>query len=165
MLRIAIGFLASVAVLVSLTGCYSSPEKRAERAVGYISNKLDLNDQQEDMLTGIKDKFMAARQEMRSERKNHHQMLTNLVRSDEMSADELMSMYEDHKQSIEQQLPLFVDDIIAFHKTLNTEQKETIIKFMDKRFDKMEHAAITPVEETQVKINDIAGLHGSYTNI
>lgn len=168
MLRLFVIVTAALGITLGLAGCqHSSPEKRADRAVSYVSHKLDLTDDQEVMLTGIKDRWMDARQEMNAERKTYAEKFTSMIRSEELSRDELIQMYEARKQYIEEQLPTAMDDIIAFHKQLNPEQKEKIVELLEKRMDKWNRHAANDDKDNKadIEISDMASLHGNYVSI
>ncbi len=81
--------LTNLTVLMALsalvvTGCYKTPEQRAEHFVQYMEKELKMDDTQKAKLERIKDEFLARRPEMARMREETVKEANELMRSPEI---------------------------------------------------------------------------------
>lgn len=126
--------VSAAAVIFAMVGCghqkfwnhEDSPEARAAWVVKKVSDRLDLNPQQQEELNRISKEVMARRDEIRASREQSRQQVLAMVRSDAINRAELERLVNEKKAQIEEMIPFFMDKALAFHAMLTPEQRETL---------------------------------------
>jgi Spy/CpxP family protein refolding chaperone len=116
---------AALSVLV-LTGCYRTPEQRAEYMVKHLSSKLDLNDTQKAKLERIKDEFLARRPDMARMREETVKEANELMRSAEIDQTRLNALMEKSHAGATDMIMFVSAKFTEIHDMLTPEQREKL---------------------------------------
>ena len=123
---ILIGFLVSAVLLFS--GCRShSPDHKAEFMVDYISETLDLNDNQRAHLDGIKEEFLAKAKEMHARKEAMHAEFKTELLKEEIDQQRVKALIAQKREHMTEIIDLAVVRLAEFHATLTPEQKEKLV--------------------------------------
>jgi len=126
--RILIGTLA-VAVFVagalSVSACHRhrSATDRADWIAGKIAKELDLSDEQKAKLQAVKDEFLAAQAEMRTEHEALFNEVLLQVRGDQLDQGKLLQLMERHQALQTRLAPKVLAKAAEFHAGLTPKQK------------------------------------------
>ena len=132
-----IGMLISGVALFS--GCRRhSHGHKAEFMVDYISEALDLNENQQAQLDQIKDELMAKAKGMHADKESLHEELVTQLRSEEIDQVRVKAVIAEHREKMDEIIDLMVVHLAEFHKTLTAEQKEKLIAKIE-TFKKWHH--------------------------
>ena len=132
-----IGMLISGVALFS--GCRRhSHGHKAEFMVDYISEALDLNENQQAQLDQIKDELMAKAKGMQADKASLHEELVTQLRSEEIDQVRVKAVIAEHREKMDEIIDLMVVHLAEFHKTLTAEQKEKLIAKIE-TFKKWHH--------------------------
>ncbi|MDX1707260.1 MAG: Spy/CpxP family protein refolding chaperone [Desulfobacterales bacterium] len=116
-----------VAALV-FNGCRShSPDHKAEFMVDYISETLDLNDNQRAQLDGIKEEFLAKAKDMHAKKEAMHAEFKAELLKEEIDQQRMKDLMAQKREQMAQIMDLAVERLAEFHKTLSAEQKEKLV--------------------------------------
>ncbi|MFK8138015.1 MAG: Spy/CpxP family protein refolding chaperone [Bdellovibrionales bacterium] len=133
--------VAQLAVVVSsclaLTACHSSPEERAKKISKKITKKLDLNEDQQKKLKVLSDKAIAILQRRYNGANTNISEIKKMIISDRLDKKALDSMLENRKLNMQKNYDEMIDLVIEFHASLNSDQKQKSIKFIEKFEKKM----------------------------
>ncbi len=129
--------IGSIVMLGALTLAACSPrqytpEQRAEWMLKAMTNRLDLNDQQQSKLRAIKSEFESSMQKYDEQRRQLFDRLSQDIHSSQLDRQLLMQFVETRKQAYDDIAPRVVDKIIDFHASLTQEQKKKLAQSMDK---------------------------------
>lgn len=132
-----IGMLISGVALFS--GCRRhSHGHKAEFMVDYISEALDLNENQQAQLDQIKDELMAKAKGMHADKESLHEELVTQLRNEEIDQVRVKAVIAEHREKMDEIIDLVVVHLAEFHKTLTAEQKEKLIAKIE-TFKKWHH--------------------------
>jgi Spy/CpxP family protein refolding chaperone len=131
MVRKGLYFLI-ISVLVSSLGLFSgcrrsSHAHKAEFMVDYISETLDLDENQQAQLNQIKDELMAKVGQMRADRASMQEELLAQLRSEEIDQARIKAMIAERRAQMDAIIDLIVVRLAEFHKTLTPEQREKLV--------------------------------------
>ena len=131
MVRKGLYFLI-IGVLISSLGLFSGCRRsshayKAEFMVDYISETLDLDDNQQAQLNQIKDELMAKVGQMRADRASMQEELLAQLRSEEIDQARIKAMIAERRAQMDAIIDLIVVRLAEFHKTLTPEQKEKLV--------------------------------------
>ena len=124
--------IALICVFIStalfFNGCRShSASHKADFMVDYISEALDLDDNQRAHLDGIKEEFLEKAKEMHARKEAMHaEFKAELLKEqiDQKRIKELIAQKHEHMNEI---IDLAVERLAEFHATLTPEQKEKLV--------------------------------------
>lgn len=117
---------------VSVSCKNKNPEQRAEHVVKKVSKKLDLNKDQKEKLNNLKDKMLAIHKSKESNKEDFHKDVKKLLTQERISEVDVKSLLDRKRNDIDQILPEVLPELINFHASLNTDQKEKLVKFVEK---------------------------------
>ena len=131
MVRKGLYFLI-IGVLISSLGLFSGCRRsshayKAEFMVDYISETLDLDDNQQAQLNQIKDELMAKVGQMRADRASMRDELVAQLRSEEIDQARIKAMIAERRAQMDAIIDLIVVRLAEFHKTLTPEQREKLV--------------------------------------
>ena len=110
------------------SGCRRhSHAHKAEFMVDYISETLDLNENQQAQLGQIKDEIMAKAQQMHADKESMREELVTQLRSEEIDQELVKARIAEQRAKMDEIIDLIVVRLAEFHKTLTSEQKEKLI--------------------------------------
>jgi len=122
--------IAALAALV-LTGCFRTPEQRAEYMVKRMASELALNDTQKAQLEKIKDEFLARRPEMAKMREETVKEANELMRSAEIDKARLNVLVEKSQTGAIDMIRFVTAKFTEIHDMLTPEQREKLVKHIE----------------------------------
>jgi Spy/CpxP family protein refolding chaperone len=135
------GRLASLTALVVLcalvaTGCYRTPEQRAEYFVQHMAKELKLDDAQKAKLEKVKDEFLAKRPEMARMREETVKQANELMRSPEIDKAKLSALVDKNQSQAAEMIRFIGDKFVEIHDMLTPEQREKLVTMVEKHMEK-----------------------------
>ena len=136
-------YILLIGILISGVGLFSGCRRhshghKAEFMVDYISEALDLNENQQAQLDQIKDELMAKAKGMHADKESLHEELVTQLRSEEIDQVRVKAVIAEHREKMDEIIDLVVIHLAEFHKTLTAEQKEKLIAKIE-TFKKWHH--------------------------
>lgn len=130
--RFSIVIILSALAAVVFSGCYRSPEQRAEHFVKYMASELKLNDMQRAQLEKIKDEFLARRPEMDKRREETVKEANELMRSPEIDKAKLDALVEKNQAQANDMIRFVSAKFTEIHDMLTPEQREKLVSHIEK---------------------------------
>ena len=121
-----------MSMLVGLSGCDRTPEERADKFAARISSKLDLNESQEALLNTLKETALKASIDLQGSKDVMHKDFINLMSLNSIEPTELEEFTGQNITLLHQNIKRIMPSFIAFHASLDEEQKEKVIAFISK---------------------------------
>jgi len=130
--------IASALAAPFLIGCKPPrhPEDMVEQIFKDISDELNLTEAQKTLLSSIRDEFIEQGRKRQEEQERMHQDLSRLIMSDRIDTDEVKARIKEKHAEFENMIDLAVDRLAEFHDTLTPDQKEQLVKLMEKHRNK-----------------------------
>jgi hypothetical protein len=126
--------LAVAGISVSCKG--PDAEKKAQKISTKLQKKLKLDTTQTEKLEKVKTKFIAAWQKQKNNKEALHTDVKKIVMSDSIKEEDVKSLLDNKRNDMDSLLTDVLPEIIEFHASLNSEQKEKIVKWISKFKDK-----------------------------
>ena len=129
--------VAIAGIVVVLAGCrgpkhhFSSPEKRVEFMINRLKTKLDLSQQQVDLLHEIGEDFHKKMEENRSQREEHHQLLKDQILADSLDTDQIKRHMDAQQEKHRAMRDYMLEQMKRFHDTLSAEQKQKLVSLLE----------------------------------
>jgi Spy/CpxP family protein refolding chaperone len=108
-------------------GGHHSPERMVQR----ISDRLELTDEQRQKLDAVKEALVSSRQEMRQERAETISRLIDEVKKPALDEEVMMELIDERKTRLEKILLRIIEPMIAFHSSLNEQQRQKIVNLLE----------------------------------
>ena len=108
-------------------------EMRADMAVTFIAKKLELDTNQEQALTVLKDQMLVAKTSMQDQMDTTHDDVRMLVEADSFDQGKALEMITTKTATINTVAPELVVALGNFMDSLDGEQKQEILDFMNSR--------------------------------
>ena len=108
-------------------GGHHNPERMVQR----ISEKLELTEQQRQKLDAVKEALIWSRQEMRQQRTETINRLIDEVKRPVLDEGLMMELIDERKAQFENVLPRIIEPVIAFHGSLNEQQRQKIVNLLE----------------------------------
>jgi len=131
--------LTAIAMLFGLAACKTGHHQHGARMGMFfdmIAYKLDFSDEQEEILEQIKSEFKTIKKQTAGERKERAQALITLIEAEQLDTEQVSLMMEQRYQRMKEHSPKIMELVSQLHSMLTEEQKEKIIRFINKRQDK-----------------------------
>jgi hypothetical protein len=130
--------LSLLGLVLSTAGCHrpKSPEEKAEFVVDILSSKLDFSDEQEQMAMEIGKDLIDEHKQMHGEREAHKKELIDMVKADQLDQEKIVQKINEKLDRIKQRAPVYVARVAELHKTLSQEQKDKLVKLIEKKHKK-----------------------------
>jgi len=126
---IIIGLTAIAALMLS--GCYRTPEQRAERMVKHLAAELKLDDSQMARLEKIKDEFLARRPEMKKMREETIKEANDLMKGAEIDKTRLNALVDKNQTEVNGLIRFVFDKFTEIHDMLTPEQREKLVVMIE----------------------------------
>jgi periplasmic protein CpxP/Spy len=125
---------------LSVAACHRhrTVTERADWLVNKISKDLELNEQQQAKLAAVKDAFLVARGQMRTEHDALFDEALAMVQSDQLDQAKVLQLVERHQALQRQAAPSVVAKLTDFHASLSPEQRAKAVEQL-KRFRERMH--------------------------
>lgn len=125
--------------IIGATGAYAAKEMRgdheahAQRAVSMIAKKLDLDTTQEQALAALKDQVLIAKDAMHGEMQTAKTDVQSLVAAQSFDQGKALEMINAKTATVDSVAPDLVIALGNFLDSLDSEQKQEILDFMNSR--------------------------------
>lgn len=123
--------LAGIGLAGLIAGCNHSPEARAERAVKYISSELELDQQQTEKLSHLKDQMMAMRKEFKQGKKQRIEQLSEFIANEQIEQDKVKQWIKSMQQDFDSKSSTLIAAYADFHQSLNENQRQQILQHLE----------------------------------
>lgn len=110
---------------------FSDPAVRADYAVGYISEELELDAIQKQNLDALKDQLIVAGASMKNNMSPLHTEVRSMISADTFDQARALEIVNQKTMAMNEFAPELVTALGGFLDSLNTEQKAEIIEFID----------------------------------
>ncbi|HYA88869.1 MAG TPA: Spy/CpxP family protein refolding chaperone [Nitrospirota bacterium] len=115
-----------------VTGCYRTPEQRAEHYVQHMAKELKLDDAQKARLEQIKDEFLALRPWMAGMREETVREASELMRSSEIDKGKLEALKAKNRAQADDMIRFFSAKFTEIHDMLTPEQRDKLVTMLEK---------------------------------
>jgi len=132
-----IGLLAAVSFTLIFSGCRNK-EMNAEEANEFITDRLDLNQEQSIKIAPITKDFFTEKEVIHEIQKAISEEILNQFKSDSVDTTELESTLTGSLDQIRVKIPKFAKNFAGFHAVLTSEQRSEIVGKMEKRLEHSE---------------------------
>jgi len=122
--------LTVIAVLV-LSGCYRTPEQRAEHMVKHLAAELKLDDSQKAQLEKIKDEFLVRRPDMTKMREETIKEANDLMRGAEIDKTRLNALLDKNQTHMNDIMRFVFAKFTEIHDMLTPEQREKLVVMIE----------------------------------
>ena len=136
-------YILLIGVLISGVSMFSGCRRHSHGhkvafMVDYVSETLDLNEDQQAQLNQIKDQVMTKARQMRADKESMREELIAQLRSDEIDEVRVRAVISEHRAQMDEVVDLIVGRLVEFHTTLTPEQKEKLVAKIE-TFKKWHH--------------------------
>ena len=132
-----IRLLATVTFTLIFSGCSNNNKAmNAEEANEFITDRLDLNQEQSIKIVPITKDFFTGKESILEIQKAISQEILNQFKSDSVDTAELESALTGSLDQIRAKIPKFVKSFAEFHAVLTSEQRSEIVEKMEKNVGK-----------------------------
>lgn len=129
-------FFAVALALISigaLSACHSKgPEARIDHVASKIASKLDFTNEQKNLLQDITAELKKDMQSEKEARLSMKSEFRSWISSNDLDKAKVKETIKAKMDRMEGRVDKYLDKVAALHKTLNAEQKEELIAFLDK---------------------------------
>lgn len=129
-------FMAVAIALIgigALSACHSrTPEARVDHVASKVASKLDFTAEQKTLLDDIANEL---KKDMADEKQNRLSMkeeVRSWIAGSELDKSKVKGAIKSKMERIDSKVDKYLDKVAALHKTLNAEQKQELLAFMDK---------------------------------
>ena len=98
----------------------------------YMSEALDLNEDQQAMASSYKDEIMVMVKSMHSEKKQMHDEIKTQLTGESIDKERVKALVAEHRAGMDEVIDLVVDKVAKFHTTLSPEQRTKLIAKLEK---------------------------------
>ena len=134
-----IGLLAAVSFTLIFSGCLNkNKEMNAEKANEFVTDRLDLNQEQSIKIAPITKDFFTEKEAIHEFQKAISEEILNQFKSDSVDTAGLESTLTGNLDQIRAKVPNFVKNFAKFHAVLTSEQRLGIVEKMEKRIEHSE---------------------------
>jgi len=122
-----------ISALLLVSGCrYYTPEKRMDWMLKRISRELKLTETQKEQLDRFKTELMIKAREVWVGHVNTMDEVGIQLRSDEFDQEHLKDVIAGNSAKREELVSLFITGLAEFHSILTPEQRNKLVKKLDK---------------------------------
>jgi hypothetical protein len=129
--KLLVGTLA-LTLIMGLTGCGRTPEEKATRFADRVSDKLALNDDQRILLDSLKDNALQVSLELKSNKQLMQTGFIELISLNSIEETEMLQFTDQNIALLHAGIKSIVPHFVAFHASLDDEQKQKVITFITK---------------------------------
>jgi Spy/CpxP family protein refolding chaperone len=110
-----------------------TPEEIVAMIAERISDKLDLDAEQEEKMHAVIDEIKATRDVVHKDKEADRRRVIEELRSEAIDQELIMDIFTERQDAIEQRLPKILAKFADFHNSLSDEQKEEIIERLEEK--------------------------------
>jgi hypothetical protein len=118
----------SVGLIVTSCRRHITTEDKVDRIANYLTDDLNLNTEQEDILQHFKASLIERINRIKTSHKAFRGEMLEEIRSDVMDREHLMGEVSLIRSEIDDTITFAVSGIAEFHQTLTKDQKEILVK-------------------------------------
>lgn len=128
-----VGIAIALIGMGALTACHSrSPEARVDHVASKVASKLDFTPEQKILLDDIANEIKKDMQSEKDVRMSMKNEFRSWIASSELDKAKVKETIKSKMDRMESRVDKYLDKVAALHKTLNAEQKEELLSFLDK---------------------------------
>jgi hypothetical protein len=113
-----------------------SPDEKAEYMNSKITEKLELNNTQQENLKTLSVTILEMMHEVRSDRTEHMEMVEQLLTEPTLDQAKVLQMIQQKTQMINDKAPRIIASIAGFLDSLDSEQKKELREHMGEHMDR-----------------------------
>ena len=98
----------------------------------YMSEALDLNEDQQAMASSYKDEIMAKVKSMHSDKKQMHDEIKTQLTGESIDKERVKALVAEHRAGMDEVIDLVVERVADFHATLSPEQRTKLVNKLEK---------------------------------
>jgi Spy/CpxP family protein refolding chaperone len=118
---------------LGLTACrHGSPEARVDHISDKIADKLEFNESQKSILAEIKAEVKTDMESEKQYRLALKDEIEKMILSPDLDQARLKDLFNQRHQRLETKADKYIAKVAALHKTLTSEQRQTIIEKINK---------------------------------
>ena len=139
--KVVLATLYLAIAVLSVTACghrHYDQEHRSQWIIKRISEKLDLNDAQQEKLKAVKTEIQAGLSKYQDQQKQLLDRIIKDVQEPAMNKELLMEAVESRQKVYNDIAPHVVDKIIDFQASLNADQKKKLAEYIEHWRDHIE---------------------------
>lgn len=131
--RRMIGIAIALIGMGALTACHShSPEAKIDHVASKVASKLDFSPEQKVLLDEIASEIKKDIQSEKEVRLSMRNEFRSWISASELDKTKVKETIKSKMDRMEGRVDKYLDKVAALHKTLNAEQKEELLGFLDK---------------------------------
>ena len=130
--KIIVALVSILGIGTGVIGCKRSHKDKVEFATYMIGKKLKLDDSQKVFLDDVKKELNQLKSEMNNEKKKYKEEFEKIILSDELNQSRVLELIELKHKKINEKLPVILNKIATLHGSLKLEQKQKLIKLIEK---------------------------------
>lgn len=140
--KVILGIIIITAVLISIKGIAIAQHIHKHGGdpvgmiIGRISEKLDLNQAQNQQLEKIRDDIRQKMDSKKQNRESDFETFANEFRNNSIDRNKLIEIAEKREKDREEMRNFMMDKLIEFHSMLTSEQRSKVIEVMKDMKDK-----------------------------
>lgn len=131
---VSVGLAAAGAAYAAKSRLHGE-DYHAQYAVGFIASKLDLDSNQEQSLSALKDQVLIAKSAMHEQMQTTHDEVRGLVQAESFDQGKALALITAKTATIDTVAPELVVALGNFMDSLNAEQKQEILDFVNDHHD------------------------------
>jgi periplasmic protein CpxP/Spy len=134
---LALAMLGVATLSISACHRYRTPEERADKMVSKVSKELDLNEQQKAKLVAVKDAFLVARAQGRTEHDAMFDEALAMIGRERFDQAKALQLLERHQAVQRKGAPDVLARVADFHASLSSEQRAKAVEQLKRFRDRM----------------------------
>lgn len=114
-------------------GCrHGAPHKGAVLMMDYLTEALDLNEEQQTLAESYRDEILSRVLAARSEKQALHDEIKAQLGSEAIDTTRMKSLLAEHRAKMDDVVELAVDRVAEFHQVLTPEQRRKLVSKLEK---------------------------------
>ena len=110
-----------------------TPDEMVAMISERISEKLDLDAEQEEKMHALIDEIKTTRNAVHKDKEEDRLRVIEQLRSDEIDQELILDIFAERHHAIEERVPKILAKFADFHNSLSDEQKEQIIEHVEEK--------------------------------
>lgn len=115
--------------------CQRDPERHSAWLMEKVKDELDLDTAQQAKFKVFVDEVTDSRKAMRSERKQSHQAIMNLLEQPSFDRDKSLTLVQGHIKTVQARAPKLVNAFAGFYDSLSATQRKELREELDEHFE------------------------------
>lgn len=127
--------IGTAVTVIAVAACSGKTERRSKRAIDRIAKKLDLTKEQKGKVREISVDLTQKHGEMEKVRDDFHRDGISLMKSKEITDEELGRMIEKYRERADEVVSFLLTEYAEFHAVLTPVQREMVVAEIEKHGD------------------------------